>query len=106
MKPFMIFCAALCCLAIGLAGTASGDCLCGDANCDGVTDAYDGRYIFNYICGGGPAPLTADLDHADWDGHRHLTISDIVRALWPSIYGESICPAVAAPLDPQVDTIS
>jgi hypothetical protein len=106
MKPFMILFAVLCCLAVGLAGAESKDCLCGDANCDGVTDAYDGIYIFNYICGGGPAPLTADLDHADWDGHQDLTIADF----WLANRGNASphCPPTygsIVPLIYDVDTL-
>lgn len=99
MKSFMVFSSLLCCGAFGLAGAAPNECLCGDVNCDGVLDAYDGIYILNYLCGGGPAPLTADLEHADWDSHQTLTIDDV----WRSTRGYSpYCPPAYGPWIPQI----
>lgn len=87
-------------------GEANSECLCGDADCDGQETQYDGMYILEYLFGGGPPPLTDDIEWANWDNHEQLTIGDVYEN-FKYIFGSyppPECPPANPPLDPVVDS--
>jgi len=105
MKLIMLFSAII----LMVPGMSAGQCdyYCGDANIDGAVNLGDVVYDMEYLYGGGPPPLDNDLECANWDNYRTLTINDlawIIKGVFSEAWPPYECPPTGAPIAPVVDT--